>query len=127
MNHRPRRPRRRQRFAVLTASAALAGAGALLPSNAFAVSAAAPPQAGPTGVTATASGHAGHRDRGDDGYRIRYCHWHQRAHHQSWGRWDCHTYWYGHGNGDWKGGWNGHWKGDWKGDWSGYDSRGHRA
>ncbi|MFE9563116.1 hypothetical protein ACFYM0_18645 [Streptomyces sp. NPDC006487] len=122
------RPRTRQRFAVLTASAALAATGALLPSNAFAASTAAP-QADPTSVTAAASGRDGHRDRGDDGYRIRYCHWHQRSHHQSWGRWDCHTYWYGnghwngHGNGDWKN----NWKNDWKGDWSGHDGRGHRA
>ncbi|MFI5760108.1 hypothetical protein ACIA8F_04105 [Streptomyces sp. NPDC051563] len=129
MTDTPRVPRGpcRRRIAVLLASAALAAAGALLPSQALAAPVTAP-QAGPaTSVTAPASGHDGQRDRdrdhGGDGYRVRYCHWTQHGHHQSWGRWHCHTYWYGygsdHGNGHGNGHGHGHGYSNWFGQFGG--------
>ncbi|WP_405491826.1 hypothetical protein [Streptomyces sp. NBC_00096] len=71
MKHESRTPR----LAVLTASAALAAAGVLLPSNAFAAQAA--PQANT--ITAMAPSHDGH---GDHGYDWRYCY--DRHHGWSW-------------------------------------------
>lgn len=99
--HTPRKPRGR-RLAVLTASAALAAAGALLPSTAFA----APATQHATTVTAVSPAHDGQgKDRGDR--RIGYCHWHsfgsdhgkRHAQNLGWGWWHCHHDKHGHRDG----------------------------
>ncbi|MFE4633973.1 hypothetical protein ACFRJ1_11415 [Streptomyces sp. NPDC056773] len=111
-----------QRAVVLTASAALAAAGALVPAQAFAAPAAAP-SASTTSVTAAAPGHS--VQGGDrDGYRIRYCHWGKHGRHHGWGNWHCHTYWYDPGKHHWKNQWKDHrkgqWNDNWKGQWNGH-------
>ncbi|MET9854725.1 hypothetical protein ABZY57_17485 [Streptomyces sp. NPDC006450] len=93
----PHAPRTR-RLAVLTATAALAAAGGLLPSSAFA----APATPHADTVTAAAPGHDG---RGDQ--RIGSCHWHsvggdhgkRKGHDPGWGWWHCHKHGHGHKHG----------------------------